>query len=286
MAYDVAADTELHAVNAWIVSSVGGPGHVGPAFRDLIRQGFDEVIDGPRTRRCRIDELEKTEKTYLGTKIEILVRSLFGGCRGEVLDLSICDQEVDVKFSVSDAWMIPPEATGHLCLLIYGRESTQRFGVGLLRMIPEHRGAENRDRKTSVSALGKQRIHWIAEGDFPLNYLATLSEDDRQSVFAGASATDRVAQLARVSVGRIIPRLAFETVTAGPLGRHKDPMKRLRRNGGSRERLLAEGIAVLFGEWQETRDICAKMGVQAPMPGQAIVLRPSTEIIQELLAAE
>jgi len=30
---------------------------------NALRQSFDEVIDGPRTGRYRIEELEKTEKT-------------------------------------------------------------------------------------------------------------------------------------------------------------------------------------------------------------------------------
>jgi Restriction endonuclease NaeI len=40
----------------------------------LLRQAIDEVIDSYRSSRFTVAELEKTEKTYLGTKIEILLR--------------------------------------------------------------------------------------------------------------------------------------------------------------------------------------------------------------------
>ena len=39
-----------------------------------LREALDEVIDTPRTGRFTLSQLEKTEKTYIGTKVEILVR--------------------------------------------------------------------------------------------------------------------------------------------------------------------------------------------------------------------
>jgi hypothetical protein len=39
----------------------------------LLRKAIDEVIDAPRTNRFTLDEIEKTEKTYLGIKVEILL---------------------------------------------------------------------------------------------------------------------------------------------------------------------------------------------------------------------
>jgi len=87
---------------------------------NALRQSFDEVIDGPRTGRYRIEELEKTEKTYIGTKVEIILRNELTLPRGVVLDNLISGHEVDTKFSLTGDWMIPREAVGQICLLIKG----------------------------------------------------------------------------------------------------------------------------------------------------------------------
>ena len=70
-----------------------------------LRQSFDEVIDGPRTGRYCIEQLEKTEKTYIGTKVEIVLRNELELPRGDVLDNRIRGHEVDTKFSLSAHWM-------------------------------------------------------------------------------------------------------------------------------------------------------------------------------------
>ncbi|MBK8006821.1 MAG: hypothetical protein IPK12_23875 [Gemmatimonadetes bacterium] len=48
---------------------------IGILLGDIVRQAIDEVVDGPRTGRWDIDQLTKTEKTYIGTKVEIIVRN-------------------------------------------------------------------------------------------------------------------------------------------------------------------------------------------------------------------
>ena len=44
-------------------------------FSRSIRQAIDEVIDGSRTGSYRYEELETQEKAYIGTRIEIVVRT-------------------------------------------------------------------------------------------------------------------------------------------------------------------------------------------------------------------
>jgi len=56
-----------------------------------------------------LGETEKTEKTYLGTKIEILIRKFFKFPKG-LLDLHIEGHDVDIKNTVGGNWMIPTEA--------------------------------------------------------------------------------------------------------------------------------------------------------------------------------
>ena len=102
-------------------SHPSGLRHLGPARRHLehllvrdavglpplFRQAVDEVIDAPRTNRFTIGELEKTEKTYLGTKVEILLRDFLKLPKGKILDLSVDGVEVDIKNTMQRAWTIP-----------------------------------------------------------------------------------------------------------------------------------------------------------------------------------
>ena len=70
-------------------------------FAAAIRQSFDEVFDGQRTGRYRIEQLGKAEKTYIGTKVEIVVQDEFGLQRGRRLDYLVDEQEVDSKWSMT-----------------------------------------------------------------------------------------------------------------------------------------------------------------------------------------
>jgi len=76
-------------------------------FGAAIRQSIDEVLDGPRTGRWAFTQLEKTEKTYVGTKLEIVVRTSLGLEPGAVLDLDIEGEPVDIKWGMNSGWQIP-----------------------------------------------------------------------------------------------------------------------------------------------------------------------------------
>src|SRR5687767_5744114 len=63
-------DRQLNAVADWIRAEVHRQGKtLAGVFGASIRRALDEVIDGPRTGRWDVSQLEKTEKTYIGTKI-------------------------------------------------------------------------------------------------------------------------------------------------------------------------------------------------------------------------
>ncbi|MFN8151440.1 MAG: NaeI family type II restriction endonuclease [Solirubrobacterales bacterium] len=63
-------DPALDSVVAWLREATApDPERL---FGGVIRQSIDEVLDGPRTGRWGFEQLEKTEKTYVGTKIEIV----------------------------------------------------------------------------------------------------------------------------------------------------------------------------------------------------------------------
>jgi hypothetical protein len=203
-----------------------------------IRKSFDEVIDGSRTGRYCVEQLEKTEKTYIGTKIEIVLRNELGLERGKVLDNFIVGHEVDTKFTVGSTWMIPREASGQLCLLVTGNDNTGRCGMGLLRMVPEvlTNGA-NQDGKKSVSAFGKEQITWLAHGPMPRNFMLSLHDSARNQIMSAPNGRQAIWALFRNATGRLIPRTVIEQVA-----QQKDAAKRARE---AKAVLAAEGIQVL-----------------------------------------
>src|SRR5580700_7209522 len=113
-------DSELGAVAA----TIRGLDPDGIKTAQVLRDTFDQLYDGQRTGRYRWDQLGKTEKTHFGTQVEInLARDLkFEG--GSHLDYEIAGFDVDCKYSQTlGGWMVPPEARGHLCLLLWADDS-------------------------------------------------------------------------------------------------------------------------------------------------------------------
>ena len=122
---------QLAPLVAAFLKAAGGMSALSQEVPQLIRKAVDEVIDAPRTNRFTLSDTEKTEKTYLGTKIEILIRSHLGLPKGRVLDLAIGGVETDIKNTMGSNWTIPMEAFGHPCLLLRENEKTATCSVGL-----------------------------------------------------------------------------------------------------------------------------------------------------------
>lgn len=236
---------------------------------DAIRAGFDEVLDGQRTGRWRLEDLEKTEKTYIGTKIEILVRTSLGIAKGEQLDFLIAGHEVDCKFSLSPGgWMIPIEAQGELCLLLTANDETAQFSAGLLRCEPELLRAPNRDGKRGVLAAARDQIHWLAlDESMPENLLRNLPESTIDMILAFEGPRQgqaRINELFRHVHRRIVRREVTITVA-----RQYDGMKRAR---DARHHLQPEGIIIL-GHQNEHRRIARDLGLAVPRKGELIATR-------------
>lgn len=235
-------DPGLVEVREFLTTKPDLAGIVGRA----IRKSFDEVIDGPRTGRYRIEQLEKTEKTYIGTKVEIVLRNELALERGNVLDNLIAGHEVDTKFTVGGTWMIPREAIGQLCLLVTGDDNTGRCGMGILRMIPEVlTSGTNQDGKKSVSALGKSHIEWLVQGPMPRNFMLDLHDAARAEIMSAPSGRQAIQALFRNATGRIIPRSVIEQVA-----QQKDAAKRARE---AKAVLAADGIQVLCTTYLQDR---------------------------------
>ncbi|MFZ2028844.1 MAG: NaeI family type II restriction endonuclease [Vitreimonas sp.] len=209
----------------------------------LIRQAIDEVIDTPRTGRVHARELEKTEKTYIGTKVEIIVRNYFRLPKG-ILDLLVDGLDVDVKNTLGDSWMIPREAVGKPCIVVASDEERRTCYFGIIIAKLEYlTQATNQDLKRSITAAGMKNIFWLVFNQaYPPSFWSELGDTKTHTIMRGLSGTDRVAALFREALRVVVHRDIVQAVA-----QQKDYMKRLRKNGGARDRLEAEGIAILSG---------------------------------------
>lgn len=227
------------------MEAVGGKTLFEEKLRSFFRSAIDEVIDTARTGRFFLKQLEKTEKTYLGTKFENLLRDWLQVPRGIVLDLLIGGQEVDVKSTTGGKsdWMIPREAIDQLCILLRVNEEQSRCAVGLARARSAYlRSSTNQDKKTSFSAAGTANIWWlVSDFAYTPNFWSLIGDDVRSQIMESGKGTKRLAALFETCLGVPISRIQVAAVAA-----QDDYMKRLRRNGGARDILAQKGIAILY----------------------------------------
>lgn len=214
----------------------------------ILRTAIDEVIDTPRTGRFLLEETEKTEKTYLGTKVEILIRSHLKFAKGTILDMNVFGTEVDIKNTMASNWSIPRENVGRPALLIRSseRKALCDVGIALLHDAYLNPGA-NQDSKRGVSAAGQSNIWWLLRHHpYPVNFWQLLTSSERQSLVDAGGGTARIAALFEMVQNRPISRGQVQG-----LARQHDYMKRVRRNGGARDILAPKGIAILSGTYDK-----------------------------------
>jgi hypothetical protein len=234
----------------------------------MIRQSLDEVIDGMRTGRWSVDELEKTEKTYIGTKIEITLKSGLGLAKGQKLDTAICGKDVDIKWSLKmGGWTIPNECVGEICLLVTADDKRSKFSTGLIIAKRELlNDGKNQDGKGTIKATNRKHINWIVEsGQLPENLLLHLPANVRDRILSHKTGQSRVIALFREVNNRVIPREVVET-----LAQQDDPMKRVR---DARKRLAAEGIMILGGQEESDRKYLEVHGLPALSKGESMSIR-------------
>jgi hypothetical protein len=236
-------DPKWHAV-AEEIRSLSGP-DPAEVFGRAIRQSIDEVLDGPRTGRWSFDQLEKTEKTYVGTKLEIVLRTALGLERGAVLDLELEGEPVDIKWAMGSSWQIPQEAIGHLCLCVGGLKGLTQFQVGLVRCQPELLNpGQNRDRKRTLSVRGRAAMTpLVSPVPIPVNFVAEMDPALRAAVTSEETIQARVTKLFLLVPKTPIPRSAIATVarTTG------DPMRRVRADAQAGDPLA--GMQILSAKY-------------------------------------
>jgi hypothetical protein len=253
---DQSEDEAREAVCSWVESH---PGRVKDGldleatFSRAVRKAIDEVIDGSRTGRYRYEELETQEKTYIGTRIEIVVRTEFGLEREGKLDTVIAGYPVDFKWSARGTWMIPREAVGELCLLLRGDEAGGTFSVGLVRCTEERLNlGKNQDAKRTLSKSGRAAIRWLVEdGVLPLNFLGTLDPKVRDAILSQPAGQARVREFFVRVTGRPVPREVIPTLAI-----QVDPMRRIRKDKNDR----LGGMKILSGHYKVSREAAELLG--------------------------
>ncbi len=268
----------LEAIAEELLDSGGGEPRVREQVPVLIRRAIDEVIDAPRTGRLRLEEIEKTEKTYIGTKVEILLRDFLGFPKGFARDLKIAGRDVDIKNTIGSNWMIPRESFEQPCLLVAADEKTGICQLGLIVCRAEYLSVgTNRDAKKSIRREAFCNARWILRNEpYPRNFWEDVPTEVALEIMGGESGTERLVRLLRR-----IDRRAIHRDIVHAVAHQKDFMKRLRQNGGARDRLAAEGIAVLTGVYHNR--LVRRLGLPALAKDEVMAVKPKNDEEMKLL---
>ncbi|GAA4329328.1 hypothetical protein GCM10023178_42180 [Actinomadura luteofluorescens] len=268
-------------------------------FRWALRDSLDELLDGQRTGRWAYQHLTKTEKTYLGTAVEVNLTKEFEIANGRDLDWSIAGLDVDCKFSKDlGGWEIPMEMylcpdhgersgrADHAAVVTWMNDDTSQWAAGIVRITderlrwkkkPDANGdrvrAYNRDNKRKLSDSAKSEVYWLWGGlqtDLPTNLLRHLDAEVRERILTASlphrrsSGQQRLNQLFREVHGRIVGRQTVLTV-----GQQDDSPKRAR---DARIHLRPEGIIVL-GHQGSHPHAARALGLPVPIKGEWISTR-------------
>jgi Restriction endonuclease NaeI len=264
-------DPELDAVEAELYRM----DPTGDRVATVIRDTLDQLYDGANTGRYCFEQLHKTEKTHMGTLVEINLQREFEFADGDATDYRIAGVQIDCKYSMSAAWTLPPEVVGHLALLITASDERSTWRAGIVRVTEDllNKG-RNRDAKGTLSRLGRDRIRWLWQdrGRLAPNLFLQLDAKTRDRIL-GARAKHgtrhgqaRVNELFRSVQNRLIRRAEILTVA-----QQLDPMKRVRGNGGARQHLAPEGIVIL-GHMGKEPETAERLGFPRPKSGEFIAV--------------
>jgi hypothetical protein len=263
-------DPELEAVEAELRMLDPTGAQVARVLRDTL----DQIYDGQHTGRWDYDQLYKTEKTHVGTLVEINLHRQFGFMDGTTTDYRIAGVEVDCKYSMKyGGWELPPEAMDHICLLVTANDKQSSWAAGLIRVGESLlRARSNRDakRQLSVNSYAYIRRIWPDNRRLAENLFLGLDADIRNRIFNAKAnhgnqhGQARVNELFRLVQHRIIRRAELATVA-----QQDDFMKRARGNGGARTTLRPEGIMVL-GHQDNDPNVAAALGLPVPKKGELV----------------
>ena len=258
---------DLLPIRQEIEQRLAGEDGIRSTFPAVVASAVDYVVDAVRTGRTFISELDNVEKTIIGLKVEHFVRDWLGVPPG-IRDLDVGGHDVDVKNTVGDNWMIPPETInevradggdpGGTCLLIRINEATNRCWLGLIRIRADYLNKPNRDGKRSVSAAAMQNIMWLVEGaPYQEGHWGGFDMKRFRELRELKGGNKRVVAFFSENLRKPVHR----SVVLALLHDQLDPMKRLRWNGGAKGALWAKDIAVLSGTY--FREAAQSLGIPA-----------------------
>lgn len=237
-----------------------------------IREALDQIYDGQRTGRWDYTQLHKTEKTHVGTLVEIWLQREFQFDDGEELDYRIADVDVDCKWSLNlYDWEIPQEMYSRgekVALVVWGNEYTARWAAGLIRISEEvlRPPGRQRDGKRRLNDRGRDRILWIFPGaDLVKNTLLHIRDPRKLDLIAyAAKGQTAVTNLFRELTGELINRAAVLTAA-----QQIDSAKRVR---DARKKLRPEGV-VIFGHYAPHPQMARDLELPAPTLGRFVSVR-------------
>ncbi|MGH3726505.1 MAG: NaeI family type II restriction endonuclease [Mycobacterium sp.] len=258
-------------------------------LRWALRDSLDELLDGQRTGRWAYHHLSKTEKTHLGTVVEVNLTKEFEFANGVHLDWQIAGCDIDCKFSKDlGKWEIPMEMylcadhddrqgkANHPALLTWFDDTSNRWAAGLITITDERLrwkvgGGErgyNRDNKRNLGNPAAPHVYWLWGGmqaDLPRNLLLHMDPDARKRILSSElSGQGRVNQLFREVRDQIVGRQTVLTV-----GQQDDAPKRVR---DARNALRDQGIVIL-GHQDAHPTIASALGLTVPVKGEWIATR-------------
>ena len=244
------------------------------AFADAMMEAIEFVLDPIRTGRTSITELDNVEKTFIGLKIEHYIRDLLDAPKG-VRDLELLGHDVDIKNTVSRSWswMIPPETFRgeEPVILLAADEEARQSWMGLMLARSEYLGAPNRDGKRGILSSAYANILWLAHGvAWPRSRWEGLDMARFRELRKVKIGKDRAAHFFSENQRRITHR----SVLVALLFDQKDPMKRLRANGGAPDVLRPNGIALLSGRYNAP--LARRLGFDLG-PEDFVSLRPDAD---------
>ena len=249
----------------------------GDQVATVLRDTLDQLYDGQHTGRWNYDQLHKTEKTHMGTLVEINLHRQFGFGDGDATDYRIAGIEVDCKYSMTyGGWELPPEAIGHLCLLITANDAMSTWSAGLVRVCEEYlRDRRNRDSKRQLTAAARSHIGqmWNQHGHLAENIFLRMDPRDRERIFnATARRGTQHGQAKTNELFRAVQRRIIRRAEVATVAQQDDFMKRARGNGGARTALQAEGILVL-GHQDKDPLVAEALGLPVPHKGEFVSAR-------------
>ena len=263
---DASEDPDLHTVAAWLRARDGDGSRVATA----LRAALDQVYDGRKTGRWDYTQLSKTEKTHIGTLVEIWLQREFDFEDGVDLDFQIAGHDVDCKWSRDlYSWEIPLEMYSDgpkIALLLWANEDTARWALGLLRITDDvlKPMGKQRDRKRTLSMEGRDRILWVYR-EMPMIENTLV----RHPEVAAKIATCRTGQKATDLLFRRLQRILINHATVETAAQQIDSSKRVR---DARKKLRPEGI-VIFGHYAPHPEMAAALGLPRPSLGRFVSAR-------------